>query len=94
MMSDELKTMDDPEAKLREEGFRRIYTWEDGPDVHYPDHTHPVLTAHIVLAGEMTVTTEGQSRVFRAGDRFDVPAYSIHSATMGPAGCRYLIGEK
>ena len=29
-----------------------------------------------------------------AGERCDVPAGAVHSARMGPQGCRYLIGEK
>jgi quercetin dioxygenase-like cupin family protein len=46
------------------------------------------------LSGEMTVTMSGQSRKYRAGDRFDVPAGAVHSARMGPKGCRYVIGER
>jgi len=80
--------------KLREEGFAHTYAWQDGPGAVYPDHTHPTLTAHIILEGEMTLTMGGESRTYRAGDRCDVPAGSVHSARMGPEGCRYLIGEK
>jgi quercetin dioxygenase-like cupin family protein len=82
------------EKQLREEGFRNTFVWEDEPDRRYSDHTHPVETAHIILEGEMTVTMHGQSTTYRAGDRCDVPAGITHAARMGPAGCRYLIGEK
>ncbi len=84
----------DLEEQLHAEGFRRTYVWEDGPDAVYPDHTHPVETAHIILSGEMTLTSEDKMRTYRAGERVDVPAKTVHSARMGPAGCRYLIGEK
>ena len=80
--------------RLREEGFKHTYVWQDGPHAFYPDHTHPGETAHIVLAGEMTLTMDGQTHTFRAGERCDVPARAVHSARVGPAGCRYLIGEK
>ncbi len=80
--------------QLRREGFEHTYTWEDGPHAFYADHTHPTLTAHIILEGEMTLTMAGESRTYRAGDRCDVPAGAVHSARMGPRGCRYLIGEK
>ena len=84
-----------PEQQLREEGFRRVYIWEDGPDAFYSDHTHPVDTAHIILEGEMTLTCGGSTITYVAGDRPpDVPAGAVHSARMGPRGCRYLIGEK
>ena len=83
------------ERQLREEGFRHIYVWTDEPDASYPDHTHAVDTAHIVLDGELTLTCGGDTRTYAAGERApDVPAGAVHSARMGPTGCRYLIGEK
>ena len=80
--------------KLRAEGFGHTFVWQDGADAFYPDHTHASETAHIILAGEMTLTMAGKSGVYQAGDRCDVPARTVHSAKMGPSGCRYLIGEK
>ena len=79
---------------LRKEGFAHTYVWEDGPNTHYSDHTHAVETAHIILRGEMTLTTGGRTATYRAGQRGDVPAGAVHSARMGPQGCRYLIGER
>ena len=84
----------DLERQLRAEGFTHTYVWEDGPGVHYPAHTHPTETAHVILEGEMTVTTQGTVQTYRPGERFDVPANAVHSARMGPKWCRYLIGEK
>jgi len=80
--------------QLRRQGFAHTYVWEDGPDTHYPDHTHPGETAHIILRGEMTLTTAKGSSTYRVGDRCDVAAGTVHSARMGPQGCRYLIGER
>jgi len=82
------------EKALRAEGFTRTYVWQDGPGAYYPEHTHPTVTAHIVLDGEVTVTSEGKTHTYNAGERFDVPAETIHCAQMGPKGCRYMIGEK
>jgi quercetin dioxygenase-like cupin family protein len=83
------------EEQLRDEGFRHVYAWEDAPDAFYADHTHPVDTAHVILAGEMTLTCDGVSTTYCAGERPpDVPAGKVHSARMGPRGCRYLIGER
>ena len=84
----------DSENQLHTEGFTHTYVWQDGPGAFYPEHTHPTETAHIILDGEMTLTMQGQTHTFRAGDRCDVPAGTVHSARMGPRGCRYLIGEK
>ncbi len=81
-------------SQLRGEGFSHTYVWQDGPHAHYPDHTHAGITAHIILDGEMTLTMDGASQTYHVGDRCDVPAGAVHSARMGPHGCRYLIGEK
>jgi mannose-6-phosphate isomerase-like protein (cupin superfamily) len=80
--------------QLRKEGFAHTYVWQDGPNAHYPDHTHAMQTAHIILTGEMTLTMAGRTETYRAGQRCDVPAGAVHSARMGPQGCRYLIGER
>ena len=83
------------ERQLRAEGFRQTYVWRDAPNAFYSDHIHEVDTAHIILDGEMTLTCGGRSQTYRAGERPpDVPAGAVHSARMGPKGCRYLIGEK
>lgn len=81
-------------ADLQREGFSHTYVWADGPNTQYPEHTHSDETAHIVLSGEMTLTLDGESHVYHAGERCDVPAGARHSARMGPFGCRYLIGER
>ncbi|HKT46011.1 MAG TPA: cupin domain-containing protein [Candidatus Acidoferrales bacterium] len=88
--------MDDIAAseKLRREGFSSTYVWQDAPNASYPNHTHPTETAHVILQGEMTLTMDGQTKTYRAGERCDVPAGAVHAARMGPHGCRYLIGEK
>jgi mannose-6-phosphate isomerase-like protein (cupin superfamily) len=86
--------MDKLEAQLHAEGFRHTYIWQDGPNAAYSAHTHPMETAHIILEGQMTLTMAGESTTYSAGERCDVPAGAVHSARMGPTGCRYLIGEK
>ena len=90
-MNADLKSL---ERKLHAEGFLHTYVWQDEPNAHYPDHTHASETAHIILGGEMTLTHAGSTQTYGAGERCDVPAGTVHSARMGPRGCRYLIGEK
>jgi quercetin dioxygenase-like cupin family protein len=79
---------------LENEGFGHTYVWQDGPNAYYPEHAHATVTAHIILSGEMTLRMDGQSHTYRAGERCDVPAGAVHSARMGPSGCRYLVGER
>jgi mannose-6-phosphate isomerase-like protein (cupin superfamily) len=82
------------EEQLHTEGFGHTYVWQDGPHAHYSDHAHATETAHIILDGEMSLTMAGESKTYRTGERCEVPAGAVHSARMGPKGCRYLIGEK
>ena len=84
----------DSRKQLETEGFSHTFVWQDGPNASYPNHTHAGLTAHIILDGEMTLTSGGKSQTYRVGERCDVPAGAVHSAKMGPSGCRYLVGEK
>jgi quercetin dioxygenase-like cupin family protein len=80
-------------AALEREGFARVYVWQDRPGAVYGDHTHATISAHVIVTGEMSLTQGGVTRTYRVGDRVDVPAGVIHSARMGPSGCRYVIGE-
>jgi quercetin dioxygenase-like cupin family protein len=80
--------------ELQREGFGHTYVWQDAPNAYYPEHAHAEETAHIILSGEMTLTMPGRTETYRAGQRCDVPSGAVHSARMGPAGCRYLIGER
>jgi quercetin dioxygenase-like cupin family protein len=80
--------------QLEAEGFSHTFVWQDGPGAFYSDHTHAGLTAHVILDGEMTLHTDGQSHTYREGERCDVPAGAVHSAQMGTNGCKYLVGEK
>ena len=82
------------EQQLHDEGFLQTYVWQDGPNAFYPDHTHATETAHIILDGQMALTQGGETHTYNVGERCDVPAGAVHSARMGPRGCRYLIGEK
>jgi quercetin dioxygenase-like cupin family protein len=85
---------DELAAQLKREGFTHTYVWVDGPNTSYPDHKHPFSTANIILTGEVTITIGAKSNTYRPGDRCDIDANTVHSAVMGPRGCRYLVGER
>ena len=80
--------------QLQREGCIRTYVWQDAPNAFYPDHTHETDTAHIIPSGEMTLCMNGHDATYREGERCDVSAGAVHSARIGPNGCRYLIGER
>jgi mannose-6-phosphate isomerase-like protein (cupin superfamily) len=78
---------------LKQEGFKNVYIWEDGPNFEYPDHTHEKKTIHVIISGEMFLNDHGKIKKLSVGQRFDIPQGTTHSAKMGPQGCRYLAAE-
>ena len=80
--------------QLTNEGFLDIYVQDDPASFEYPTHTHEKLTVHIILEGEMTMTDISGQKLLKAGQRFDVPAGTTHSAKMGTEGCKYIVAEK
>jgi quercetin dioxygenase-like cupin family protein len=86
---DALKVM----QELERAGWTKVYIWTDQPDSHYPNHSHGHDTAHVVLAGEITVTTAEGVKTYKEGERFDIAEDEVHSAKAGPAGCVYVVGE-
>ncbi len=79
--------------QLRDEGFNTVFVWSDAPGAQYPEHTHPGETAHVVLDGEITIHDANGTQTYRTGDRFDVPPDAAHSASVGPQGCTFVVGE-
>ncbi|KAK1825837.1 hypothetical protein QBC39DRAFT_377061 [Podospora conica] len=85
------------EAQVRSWGFSNIFTWTDGPNAHYPPHSHATPTTHLILSGTLTIAyprdSDNAKTTFSAGDRIDVDAGRVHEVWMGPGGCTYVIGE-
>ncbi len=80
--------------KLEQDGYRHVCVIEDPPNKFYKNHAHLADTAHIILEGQMTLFLETGEKTAREGERFDVPKGDIHSAKIGPNGCKYIIGDK
>ena len=81
------------EQALRAEGYDEVLTrvWEAGQVV--PEHTHPFDVRALVLDGEITLTWNGQSRLYRSGDIFVLAAHTPHAEAYGPTGARFLAGR-
>ncbi len=79
--------------KLQEEGFPIVYEWHDEPGFMYDEHEHQDKVAFYVTAGGLTFDFGGEKKTLPAGDRFDVPPKTRHSAIVGPEGCDYVVGQ-
>ena len=82
------------EARLRTEGYPEIRTNQLEPNRHNAEHSHPFDVLALVLEGEITLTTEGSGRTYRAGDEFSMEAGCKHVEDAGPQGVRYLVGRR
>ena len=84
----------DFETGLQRAGYLDVETKQAKPDLTTQPHSHPFDVRALVLAGEVTLTSQGQSRTYRAGEIFEMAAGCEHSERHGPEGTKYLVGRK
>ncbi|KAG7008045.1 hypothetical protein G7Y79_00007g021700 [Physcia stellaris] len=71
------------EAKVRDWGFKHVFTWTDGPNAYYPPHKHTSLTTHLIRRGTLTIRYPDDGE----------PGKETFGVWMGDEGCEYVIGE-
>jgi quercetin dioxygenase-like cupin family protein len=76
------------------EGYLEVVTRQVMPNVSKPPHAHPFDARALMLAGELTLTWEGQTHTFRVGETFDMPAGCVHSEQFGPEETTFLLGRR
>ena len=60
------------------------------PDAVAPAHHHDEQQIAIILAGELTFTVGGETRVMHAGECVVIPPNVEHGGFAGPEGCEAL----
>ena len=80
--------------KLESEGFASVYEWQDPAGTVYEPHSHKGKVSLYVTAGSVTFDFLGEKKEIKAGERFDVPVGSEHSAVVGPQGWIVIVGEE
>ncbi|HJQ56763.1 MAG TPA: cupin domain-containing protein [Vineibacter sp.] len=81
------------EAALRRDGFTEIETKTVEAKPPSQPHAHPYDVRALVLDGEITLTSEGAARVYRAGDSFNMAAGCVHAENYGP-NLTYIFGRR
>jgi len=81
------------DADLRREGYQVMNT-SLAPNQLNPAHTHDFDARIMVLAGEITITRDGQARTYHAGDYWLTPARAVHAELAGPEGVAIIIGRR
>lgn len=80
--------------RLQREGYGSVRELKDAPNESFPEHTHKGDHIMVVIEGSVSIKVEGKNLDLKAGEEFRCPAGVPHSATMGPEGCEYIVGEK
>ena len=62
------------------------YAWSNGPGFVYDEHSHPYHKVLVCTAGSIVFHTPSGDIELAVGDRMDLPAGTIHAATVGPRG--------
>ncbi len=79
--------------QFADEGFPIVYEWEDSPGTEYPPHQHNDKVSFYVTEGSITMRVGNQETLVEQGARFNTPPKTIHSATVGPRGCKYVFAQ-
>lgn len=80
---------------MTDEGFSP-YAWSNGPHDVYAAHSHSYNKVIYVVQGSITfgLPELGKQLTLKAGDRLDLPAGTVHDATVGAQGVFCLEGHK
>ncbi len=85
-------TFDQYQAQARARGFDEVVERGWGPHVEADEHTHPFAVEALVVAGEMWLTVDGDTRHLRPGDTFELDREVPHAERYG-ADRRDLLGR-
>jgi uncharacterized protein YjlB len=80
-----------PQARLAAEGLV-AQTWSNGPGDWYQAHEHGYDKVIVVAAGSITFGLPGidQRLELETGDRLELPAGTVHDASVGSVGVTCL----
>lgn len=79
---------------LRQEGFPEPVEVQQVPNGCLGVHEHPFAVKALVTEGWIDIVIDGQSKVYKAGDIFQLSFEQRHSESYGPNGVRYLASRK
>jgi quercetin dioxygenase-like cupin family protein len=88
-------TFEELMARLKTEASG-CYSWSNGPGDRYAAHSHNFEKVLYCVDGSITFVLESEGRhiALEAGDRMMLPAGTVHSAIVGPAGCTCIEGHR
>ena len=82
------------EASVLAEGYSPTVHLDRGADFSMGDHQHPFDAYALMTAGEFVITVGDDSRIYKVGDVFQLPAGTVHQERAGPLGASYVVGRR
>lgn len=84
----------DFEAEARAAGFDEVLERRWDAHAVVPEHSHPFSVRAVVASGEMWLTSAGETRHLRAGDRFELGHAEPHAERYGSEGAVYWVARR
>jgi len=74
--------------------YPSVYEWQDPPGTVYEEHEHQGKTTLWLTDGSIEMKVNGEIINLKAGDRYNVPPKTKHTAVVGPNGWIVIVGEE
>lgn len=75
------------------EGFSLTLMTDKAGFIHTP-HTHSEATYIVIVSGSLEAKIKEDVYECRIGDKLIIPGSTVHSAVIGPEGCRYFWSDR
>ena len=79
---------------LRQDGFPDPVEVQQVPNGQLGMHEHPFEVKALVIEGDITIDIDGVSKIYKAGDIFQLEFKQPHAESYGPQGVKYLASRK
>ena len=79
---------------LRQDGFLDPVEVQQVPNGQLGMHEHPFEVKALVIEGDITIDIDGVSKIYKAGDIFQLEFKQPHAESYGPQGVKYLASRK
>jgi quercetin dioxygenase-like cupin family protein len=81
------------EAELKRDGYEVSTNTTPGAKIN-PEHHHPFDVKALVLKGAMSLTRDGKTETYKAGETFSMPRGCLHYESYGDGETVTLVGRK
>jgi quercetin dioxygenase-like cupin family protein len=82
------------EATLKAENYDEIVNISKAVGYQMGEHMHAFDAYALILSGDITLTVNGVTTTYQAGDTFRLAANTMHQESTIPNGVNYLVGRR